>query len=57
MQMIAEGVESPEQLEQLRNLGSEIGQGYYFGRPLTGGTEGGFEELLSGTPHWKRAPQ
>ncbi len=54
VKMIAEGVESAEQLEQLRNLGSEIGQGYYFGAPLTGGPTGGFARLLSGTPHWMR---
>ena len=34
MKLIAEGVESLEQVEQLRVLGSEIGQGYYFGTPL-----------------------
>jgi diguanylate cyclase (GGDEF)-like protein len=37
LKMIAEGIESPEQVEQLRALGSEIGQGYFFGTPLTGG--------------------
>jgi EAL domain-containing protein (putative c-di-GMP-specific phosphodiesterase class I) len=35
MKLIAEGVETVEQLEQLRFLGSEIGQGYYFGKPLS----------------------
>lgn len=35
LKMIAEGVETPEQLEQLRELGSEIGQGYFFARPLS----------------------
>ncbi len=33
MKVIAEGVETTEQLAQLRALGSEIGQGYYFGKP------------------------
>jgi EAL domain-containing protein (putative c-di-GMP-specific phosphodiesterase class I) len=33
MKVIAEGVETTEQLEELRALGSEIGQGYYFGKP------------------------
>jgi diguanylate cyclase (GGDEF)-like protein len=37
LKMIAEGIESPEQVEQLRALGSEIGQGYFFGTPLTSG--------------------
>jgi EAL domain-containing protein (putative c-di-GMP-specific phosphodiesterase class I) len=32
--LIAEGVENDAQLEQLRKLGCEYGQGYLFGRPL-----------------------
>jgi diguanylate cyclase (GGDEF)-like protein len=34
MQPIAEGVERPQQLERLRELGSAYGQGYLFARPL-----------------------
>jgi diguanylate cyclase (GGDEF)-like protein len=30
----AEGIETAHQLAQLRSLGCELGQGYYFGRPL-----------------------
>jgi len=30
---IAEGIERPEQLQALRELGCGMGQGYYFGRP------------------------
>src|SRR5207302_8259055 len=33
--LIAEGVENDEQLDELRRLGCEYGQGYLFGRPLT----------------------
>jgi EAL domain-containing protein (putative c-di-GMP-specific phosphodiesterase class I) len=35
MQVTAEGVESAAQLAQLQALGSQLGQGYYFARPLT----------------------
>jgi diguanylate cyclase (GGDEF)-like protein/PAS domain S-box-containing protein len=34
LQAVAEGVETAEQLGRLRELGCDIGQGYYFGRPL-----------------------
>ena len=33
--VIAEGIETPAQLAQLRNLGCEFGQGYLLARPLT----------------------
>ena len=33
--VIAEGIETPEQLAQLRKLGCEFGQGYLLARPLT----------------------
>jgi EAL domain-containing protein (putative c-di-GMP-specific phosphodiesterase class I) len=31
---VAEGVETPQQLEHLRSLGYTLGQGYLFSRPL-----------------------
>jgi diguanylate cyclase (GGDEF)-like protein len=34
MDVIAEGVETAEQLSRLRDLGCEYGQGYYFSRPV-----------------------
>jgi EAL domain-containing protein (putative c-di-GMP-specific phosphodiesterase class I) len=34
MQVIAEGVETEEQLEQLRALKCQYGQGYLFSKPL-----------------------
>ncbi len=33
-QVIAEGIETPSQLEQLRDLGCALGQGFYLSRPL-----------------------
>jgi diguanylate cyclase (GGDEF)-like protein/PAS domain S-box-containing protein len=34
MAVVAEGVETAEQLQQLQTLGCEFGQGYFFSRPL-----------------------
>jgi len=34
MQTTAEGIETPDQLDSLRRLGCEVGQGYHFARPL-----------------------
>jgi diguanylate cyclase (GGDEF)-like protein len=34
LQTTAEGIETPAQLDSLRRLGCEIGQGYHFARPL-----------------------
>lgn len=34
MKAIAEGIETPHQLERLLELGCEFGQGYYFSQPM-----------------------
>jgi EAL domain-containing protein (putative c-di-GMP-specific phosphodiesterase class I) len=34
MSVVAEGVETNEQLRQLRDLGCELAQGYLFSRPV-----------------------
>ena len=48
----SEGVERLDQLVQLRSLGSELGQGYYFGRPLSGASGGGIGPLLHEQMRW-----
>jgi diguanylate cyclase (GGDEF)-like protein len=49
MNVVAEGVETSEQLESLRSLGCDIGQGYFFARPLPPNE---FEELLKSGRVW-----
>lgn len=34
MDTVAEGIETQEQIERLKSLGCQMGQGYYFARPL-----------------------
>jgi diguanylate cyclase (GGDEF)-like protein len=43
LRSVAEGVETPEQHEALVNLGCDLFQGFYFGRPVPGAS---FAELL-----------
>lgn len=43
MQVLAEGVETTDQLARLRDLGCELGQGYYWSKPLP---SEGAEELI-----------
>ncbi len=35
LEVVAEGIEFPEQSETLRDLGCEIGQGFYFAKPMS----------------------
>jgi EAL domain-containing protein (putative c-di-GMP-specific phosphodiesterase class I) len=35
LETVAEGIETPDQVTELRDLGCRVGQGYYFSRPLT----------------------
>ncbi|MBM0740974.1 EAL domain-containing protein [Phormidium sp. CLA17] len=49
MQVVAEGIETPEQLAQLRSLNCDFGQGYFFSRPLTAEK---VVELITSRCHW-----
>ncbi len=49
MQVIAEGVETAVHVAQLRTLGCEFGQGYYFSKPLD--CEG-CTETIANDPQW-----
>jgi diguanylate cyclase (GGDEF)-like protein/PAS domain S-box-containing protein len=51
LEVVAEGIEHPEQIDLLQNLGFDLGQGYFFGRPMPAGRleqhfEGRDEDLL-----------
>ena len=52
LRVIAEGVETSEQLLKLRALGSELGQGYFFGRPLSDDRQHGMPSLLDAHRRW-----
>jgi diguanylate cyclase (GGDEF) domain len=49
LNVVAEGVETPEQFHRLRGLGCEYGQGYLFSRPLPCND---IEELLDDKSRW-----
>ena len=49
MDVVAEGIETRGQLQQLRELACEYGQGYFFSKPLD---REDAETLLSGEPVW-----
>ena len=52
MDVVAEGVETAGQWDQLDSLGCEYGQGYYFSRPMDSSVA---ESLLARPPHMAEA--
>jgi diguanylate cyclase (GGDEF)-like protein/PAS domain S-box-containing protein len=50
MNAIAEGIEQRSQIQQLQALGCEMGQGYFFAKPLP---ESEVRSLLAQDPHWE----
>jgi EAL domain-containing protein (putative c-di-GMP-specific phosphodiesterase class I) len=54
MDVIAEGVETLEQLTKLRTLGCEKGQGFFFSRPMSASNA---ENLLIETTPLARLPE
>jgi diguanylate cyclase (GGDEF)-like protein len=49
MSAIAEGIETTQQLGQLRELGCALGQGYFFAKPMPSSAA---KELLKQPPQW-----
>ena len=49
MRVVAEGIETPEQLDHLRGRGCDFGQGYYFSHPVDEATA---TELIRNSPRW-----
>jgi diguanylate cyclase (GGDEF)-like protein/PAS domain S-box-containing protein len=49
LDVTAEGIETPEQLAELRKLGCESGQGYFFSKPLDAVQA---EALIAAQPQW-----
>jgi diguanylate cyclase (GGDEF)-like protein/PAS domain S-box-containing protein len=62
LEVVAEGIEMPSQWKTLRDLGCELGQGFYFARPMNAESaraflaEGRAGELLTGLPTGDDAP-
>ena len=50
LDVVAEGIELPEQEQSLHDLGCEIGQGFLFARPMT---PTDLLSFLSGRPEWE----
>jgi EAL domain-containing protein (putative c-di-GMP-specific phosphodiesterase class I) len=60
MDVVAEGIETVEQVERLKSLGCRLGQGYYFAKPmnpeaiseiLVASDESGYRLKMPGRPN------
>ncbi|MCK5042353.1 MAG: EAL domain-containing protein, partial [Sphingomonadales bacterium] len=49
LDVVAEGIETKEELMILREMNCDIGQGYYFAKPITVSE---FDALLAQKPKW-----
>src|SRR5206468_12842689 len=52
LQLVAEGIEQPGQVETLRALGCHYGQGFLFSRPLAADALGELLDRQTDGPHW-----
>jgi diguanylate cyclase (GGDEF)-like protein/PAS domain S-box-containing protein len=56
LQLVAEGIEQPEQVATLRGLACQYGQGYYFARPLPVADLGDLLRRQASEPGWNLDP-
>jgi diguanylate cyclase (GGDEF)-like protein/PAS domain S-box-containing protein len=57
LQMVAEGIEQPEQVSTLRGLDCQYGQGYYFARPLPADALAELLHRQAEEPGWSLVPE
>jgi diguanylate cyclase (GGDEF)-like protein/PAS domain S-box-containing protein len=57
LQMVAEGIEQPEQVSTLRGLDCQYGQGYYFARPLPADGLAALLHREAEEPGWSLVPE